>query len=180
MAFSKFSGITGPSTSPFPPRITLRNKEVQGELKMHTGQGDQCHSAKQASICAVTCSTCKNPSTIDELGELCMTKEGGAARQTEPNTKGIHDNPVSSNHQAPSYRKNSGNLDTYHVQYTMPRGMSRLGVKSARAAQKRATKGRNDLTLRLSCKHAKPVNTAPSHRHTSTLGQHCWQALFRV
>jgi len=41
-----------------------------------------------------------NPSTIDELGELCMTKEGGATRQTELNTKGIYDNPVSSNHQA--------------------------------------------------------------------------------
>ena len=44
-----------------------------------------------------------------------MTKEGGATRQTEPNTKDIHDNPVSSNHQAPSHWKNSGNLDTYHI-----------------------------------------------------------------
>ena len=58
-----------------------------------------------------------------------MTKEGGAARQTEPNTNVIHDNPVSSNHQAPSHWKNSGNLDTYHIQYTVPRGMSRLGER---------------------------------------------------
>ena len=26
-----------------------------------------------------------NPSTIDKLGEWCLTNEGGASRQTEPN-----------------------------------------------------------------------------------------------
>ena len=44
-----------------------------------------------------------------------MTKEGEATRQILRNTKGIHDNPLSSNHQAPSHWKNSGNLDTYHI-----------------------------------------------------------------
>lgn len=33
-----------------------------------------------------------NRSAIDELGEWCLTNEGGATRQTEPNAQGIHGN----------------------------------------------------------------------------------------
>ena len=36
-------------------------------------------------------------------------KDGGAREQTEPSSWGIHENPVSGNHQAPSHWKNSGN-----------------------------------------------------------------------
>jgi len=41
---------------------------------------------------------CLYPSTMDELWEWCLKKEGGAMNQTEPNTYGIHDNPVSGSH----------------------------------------------------------------------------------
>ena len=34
------------------------------------------------------------------LGNGAWNKEGGAPSQSQPNGKGIHDNPVSSNHQA--------------------------------------------------------------------------------
>ena len=33
------------------------------------------------------------------LGNGAWNKEGGAPRQSKPNGKGIHDNPVSGNHQ---------------------------------------------------------------------------------
>ena len=36
-------------------------------------------------------------------------KEGGAKNHTKLNVQGIHDNPVSGNHQALSHWKNSGN-----------------------------------------------------------------------
>ena len=39
------------------------------------------------------------------------------------NVKGIHDNPLSGNHQAPSHCKNSGNKE--------PRGRGGMGINSA-------------------------------------------------
>ena len=51
--------------------------------------------------------------------------KGGDTNHTEPNALGIHDNPVSGKHQAPSHWKNSGNQDTYHILTKM----GGLGVK---------------------------------------------------
>ena len=45
------------------------------------------------------CSATLNSSTIDDLGEWCAVKEGGATRQAESSALGIHDNLVSGNHQ---------------------------------------------------------------------------------
>ena len=49
------------------------------------------------------CSIKKNSSTIDDLGEWCLMKEGGATRQAESTALGIHDNLVSGNWQGWSH-----------------------------------------------------------------------------
>ena len=76
-----------------------------------------------------------------------MTKEGGATWQTEPNTKDIHDNPVSSNPRAPSHWKNSGNLDTYHI-LTVYRAKSdwRAGGQISENCPEASNWRQNDLT----------------------------------
>ena len=70
-----------------------------------------------------------------------MTKEGGATRQTEPNTKDIHDNPVSSNPRAPSP------LDTYHI-LTVYRAKSdwRAGGQISENCPEASNWRQNDLT----------------------------------
>ena len=71
-------------------------------------------------------------------------KEDGAMSQSQLNAQGIHDNPVSSYHQAPSHWKNSRNKDTNLI-LTMPRGRGGPGINSARNIlyQKQT---QNDLT----------------------------------
>ena len=76
-----------------------------------------------------------------------MTKEGGPTRQTELNTKGIYDNPVSSNHQAPSHWKNNGNLDTYHMltEYCAQRD-EQAGGQIVENCPEASNRRQNDLT----------------------------------
>ena len=66
-------------------------------------------------------------------------KEGGATNQTEPNVKGIHDNPVSGSHPSGSvtptslwkHRQVSGNTNTYHIPVlTKTRGTGGPGIKA--------------------------------------------------